>query len=208
MESKRDTKGLLKALHYKEDSAVRQRAAQALGDIGDISAIDSLIEALRDEAWQVRWEATESLSKIGRPAVESLIELLKDENADVREKIHKEIERSLDIARTLGGDYQIDIQSGYPPAENHPEIVSLVKDVTSDLFDSQALADPQPEMGSEDFGYFASDIPGGMFILGCRIEDDVRRHHAPRFDIDEDCMPLGAAVLTETALRLMNQSKS
>jgi metal-dependent amidase/aminoacylase/carboxypeptidase family protein len=44
-----------------------------------------------------------------------------------------------------------------------------------------------------------------MFMLGCRIEQDVRRHHAPRFDIDEDCMPLGAAVMTETALRLLNQ---
>ena len=126
---------------------------------------------------------------------------------DVKEKIHEEIERSLEIASTLGGDYQMDILSGYPPAENHPEIVTVVKQVVSDLLGPEALADPQPEMGSEDFGYFACDIPGGMFMLGCRIEDDVRRHHGPRFDIDEDCMPLGAAVMTETALRLLNQSK-
>jgi len=124
---------------------------------------------------------------------------------DVKEKIHQEIERSLEIASTLGGDYQMDIQSGYPPAENHPEIISVVKQVVSDLISPDALADPQPEMGSEDFGYFACDIPGGMFMLGCQIEGDERRHHAPRFDIDEDCMPIGVAVLTESALRLLNQ---
>jgi amidohydrolase len=124
---------------------------------------------------------------------------------DVKEKIHQEIRRSLEIARTLGGDYQMDIQSGYPPAENHPKIVAVVKQVVSDLLGPEALAEPQPEMGSEDFGYFARGIPGGMFMLGCRIENDVRRHHAPRFDIDEDCMPLGVAVMTESALHLLDQ---
>jgi metal-dependent amidase/aminoacylase/carboxypeptidase family protein len=60
-------------------------------------------------------------------------------------------------------------------------------------------------MGSEDFGYFVQDIPGAMFILGCRIEGDHRRHHDPRFDIDESCMPIGAAILAESVITYMNQ---
>lgn len=122
---------------------------------------------------------------------------------EVQEKIHEEIEHALMIAKSLGGDYQLDIQKEYPPTNNHPEIVALVKGVVSDLLSPAALTDPQPEMGSEDFGYFARDIPGGMFWLGCKIEGDERRHHDPMFDINENCLQLGAGVMAEAALRLM-----
>jgi metal-dependent amidase/aminoacylase/carboxypeptidase family protein len=60
-------------------------------------------------------------------------------------------------------------------------------------------------MGAEDFGYFSSLAPGAMFGLGCRIEGDERRHHDPRFDVDERCLPIGAAILAEAALRLLRK---
>jgi amidohydrolase len=127
--------------------------------------------------------------------------------AEVQEKIHAEIERALGIARSLGGDYQLDIERGYPPATNHPEIVALIEDVVSDLLGPEALGEAQPEMGSEDFGYFARDIPGAMFSLGCRIEGDERRHHDPMFDIDEACLQIGAGVMAEAALRLLRKQE-
>ena len=77
--------------------------------------------------------------------------------------------------------------------------------MVSDVLGPEALGDPRPEMGSEDFGYFARDIPGGMFSLGCKIEGDERRHHDPMFDIDEACLQLGAGVMAEAALRLLQQ---
>jgi len=121
---------------------------------------------------------------------------------EVQEKIHAEIERALEIAKALGGKFEMDITLGYPPATNHPDLVDLITDVVTDLIGDDNLAEAQPEMGSEDFGYFAQDIPGAMFMLGAEITGDPRRHHDPMFDIDEDCMGLGAAVMVETALRL------
>jgi metal-dependent amidase/aminoacylase/carboxypeptidase family protein len=59
-------------------------------------------------------------------------------------------------------------------------------------------------MGAEDFGFFIQDIPGAMFYLGCKIEGDQRRHHDARFDINEECLPLGAAIMAQSALRLLN----
>ena len=44
---KRDRKGLMKALGYEKDSWVRTAAAEALGQIGDARAVDSLIAALK-----------------------------------------------------------------------------------------------------------------------------------------------------------------
>jgi hypothetical protein len=45
-------------------------------------------------------------------------------------------------------------------------------------------------------------------MLGCEIEGDTRRHHDPKFDIDEECFPIGAAILGESALRLLGTVKS
>jgi metal-dependent amidase/aminoacylase/carboxypeptidase family protein len=45
-----------------------------------------------------------------------------------------------------------------------------------------------------------------MFGLGCLIEGDERLHHSPRFDIDEECLPIGVAILTEAALRFLNDN--
>jgi HEAT repeat protein len=48
MESRKDVRGLIKALKYKRDSFVRTEAARALGAIGDARAVEALTHALRD----------------------------------------------------------------------------------------------------------------------------------------------------------------
>ena len=125
---------------------------------------------------------------------------------EVQEKIHAEIKNALEIARNLGGDYELKIEVGYPPMHNHPEIVDLIKLVAGDLLGEDKIIPPEPGMGAEDFGYFLEKAPGAMFMLGCKIEEDERRHHDPRFDVDEDCFPIGAAIISETALRILGQS--
>ena len=51
----------------------RWEAAKALGDIGDPAAIGSLIRALEDEMFDVRWLAGEGLIAIGRRAIPPLV---------------------------------------------------------------------------------------------------------------------------------------
>jgi len=122
---------------------------------------------------------------------------------EVQEKIHKEIKNAIEITRSLGGDYELEIIEGFPPMHNHPEIVELFKTVVSDLLGEDKIVPPDPSMGGEDFGYFLEKTPGAMFMLGCKIEGDERRHHDPGFDIDENCLQIGAAILVESALRLL-----
>jgi beta-lactamase regulating signal transducer with metallopeptidase domain len=65
---------------------VRERAAAALGELGDHRAVPALIEALRDEDAGVREHAATALRELGdRQAVPALIETLGDEYAVVRE---------------------------------------------------------------------------------------------------------------------------
>jgi len=126
-------------------------------------------------------------------------------DTNVQATIHEELERTLEIARTLGGDYALDITKGYPPMENNPEIIALLDHVAREVVGSKMVTEPDPEMGSEDFAYMLQKVPGAMFFLGCRMENDLRRHHDPRFDIDESCMPVGAAILAQTAIAYLNK---
>ncbi len=125
--------------------------------------------------------------------------------SSVQQKIHAEIKKAMEISRALGGDYQLKIQVGYPPMHNHQGTVDLLKKVAGDLLGDEKIVPPEPEMGAEDFGFFLQKAPGAMFMLGCKIEDDERRHHDPRFDVDEECMPIGVAIFVETTLRIMKQ---
>jgi amidohydrolase len=127
------------------------------------------------------------------------------EKPEVQELLHSELERALSVARTLGGDYTLEIQVGYPPMSNDAGIVDLLRRVIIDLQGAEHAQSRDKGMGAEDFGYFCALAPGAMFGLGSRIEGDERMGHSPYFDIDERCMPLGAAVLAEAALRFLRQ---
>ena len=50
LKSKKDVKGLIKALQYGEDWQIRKDAAEAIGDIGDAKAVDPIIQVLNDES--------------------------------------------------------------------------------------------------------------------------------------------------------------
>ena len=52
-------------------------------------------------------------------------------------------------------------------------------------------------MGGEDVGLFMTDIPGTYYLVGSANAERGLNfgHHHPRFDIDEDCLPLGVATL-------------
>ncbi len=121
----------------------------------------------------------------------------------VREEIHAEIERALGIAQSLGGDYALRFRYGGPPMINDTKVAALIQKIGAELLGNDHVLPHKPEMGGEDFGAFSDLAPGAMFMLGCQIEGDEREHHNPRFDIDERCLPLGTAILVETALRLL-----
>ncbi len=118
MKAKRDVEGLIKAFEHK-DWRVRWDAAEALGEVGDARAVETLIQAIKvacpvgnkfldDNRVQVLEPigglglgqgvvvfgrvALPALCRIGEPAVEPLIQALKDEDKRVR----------LGAARVLG----------------------------------------------------------------------------------------------------------
>jgi HEAT repeat protein len=50
LKAKRDVEGLVKALGYRSELYVRVFAAEALGEIGDVRAVESLVAVLEEGA--------------------------------------------------------------------------------------------------------------------------------------------------------------
>ncbi|MBN1909081.1 MAG: HEAT repeat domain-containing protein [Pirellulales bacterium] len=72
---------LMKVLRSDEDSLVRARAAEALGNIGDARSVPALLAAIKDEDSFVRAQVVEALGTLGdEKVVPSLITALEDEN--------------------------------------------------------------------------------------------------------------------------------
>lgn len=123
---------------------------------------------------------------------------------DVREQLWAELEQAFRLTETLGGRYELTIHKGYPALHNDTAVNNWMRQTAVDLVGDGPVNDFEFGMGAEDFAYMAREAPGAMFMLGAAIADGVvRNHHTDIFDIDESVLPVGAAVLAETARRFV-----
>ncbi|MBN1639738.1 MAG: amidohydrolase [Anaerolineae bacterium] len=131
------------------------------------------------------------------------IRSLRDE---VHAQIRHEIDRTLGIVRTLGGDYHVRFSPGYPVTYNDPDLTALVARVARDLLGDDAVLPATPVMKGEDFGMLAESAAGCYVRLGTGTPGEPpRTHHDPHFDLDERALPIGAALLAQTALRYVSR---
>ena len=124
-------------------------------------------------------------------------------DARVQDQIHAEIKNAFELARPLGGDYELRFEIGMPPMQNHPNAVKLIRNAAGEILGLKHVLKPDRDLGAEDFGCFSELAPGAMFSLGTRIEGNERMGHNPHFDIDERALPIGTAILSECVLRFL-----
>ena len=120
----------------------------------------------------------------------------------IREQLWLELENCFRLAEVMGGSYEFHLHKGYPSLVNDAAVNEWMRTVARDLIGEDAIVDEAYGMGAEDFSYMTQAAPGAMFMLGARIENG-GGHHTPTFAIDEAVMPIGAAVLAETARRFV-----
>jgi amidohydrolase len=122
----------------------------------------------------------------------------------VHQQIVAEMKRAFDIAKTLGGDYELRYEIGGPPMINDKGVSEVIEKAGRDLLGAENVHEIEKTLGAEDFGEFLKYAPGAMFTLGTQKQghEGYLLHH-PRFDLDERALPIGTAMLVETVKRFL-----
>lgn len=123
---------------------------------------------------------------------------------DVRQAIPGQIERIVaGVCEAFRCTYELDIPEGIPSVINDQSMVDLAQEaISSFLGKENVIIKNRPSMGGEDFCYFAQAAPGVMFQLGAENAEkncDYPGHH-PKYNFDEDAIPIGMAALSQIAL--------
>lgn len=114
-----------------------------------------------------------------------------------------EIKKALSVVEALGGSYKLNYHRETPVLANDSRITSVVANTIQSTLGSEALLPFPPILGAEDFAFYTPHVPCCFFGLGVGIPGSPRELHSPTFDINEEALPLGAALLAKSALALL-----
>jgi amidohydrolase len=127
----------------------------------------------------------------------------------VRELVVRRIRETAEgVAAGLGARAEVRVEPGYDPLINDREMVEVVRDSGRRLLGEERVAViERPFMGVEDFAFFAARVPGAFWSLGVRNEAAGIVHpvHHERFDVDESCLAVGAAMQVANALAVLGE---
>jgi amidohydrolase len=138
------------------------------------------------------------------PEEVKIIGTLRFTSEETHQRIHAEIERAFDIVKVLGGEYEIRYDYGGPPMINDEYVSEVIEKTARDLLGENNVSEIHKTLGAEDFGEFMKHAPGAMFTLGTQKQghEEFLLHH-PKFDLDERALPIGTAMLAESAKRFL-----
>ena len=151
---------------------------------------------------------------IGRIAGGSAYNVIADEvvfegtvravTAEVRQFVAKRIGEILNgVAKSMRGRCKYKYHFGYPPLSNDPEFTQRFATIAASIVGEKHVFEiDRPSMGGEDMAYFLNETPGTFFYVP---SSNVKKgqtfpHHHPKFDIDEDFLWLGSALLAATGM--------
>ena len=113
------------------------------------------------------------------------------------------------IAEGYGLKADIKVVEQYPVTVNNDSHAQFVGKVAAELFGKDAYMDmPHPIAGAEDYSRVLEAVPGSYMFLGASVDEDFTKsevNHSPRAMFDDSVMYRGAAMLSELAVRSLNE---
>jgi amidohydrolase len=103
------------------------------------------------------------------------------------------------VAAACGVEADLDIIPLTPSVINDAGVAEVVHAAAEAVVGPENVASDVRTMGSEDAAFFMQEVPGCYFFLGsANAERGLNApHHNPRFDFDEDALPLGVAIMMQ-----------
>ncbi len=102
-----------------------------------------------------------------------------------------------EMASTMGATADVHIDVGYPMVYNNPDLHKKVWQLAVQHKGTNAISETELRMGAEDFAYYSQQIPACFFRLGAGNAAKGIQHnvHTPYFNVDENCIPEGIAMM-------------
>jgi amidohydrolase len=120
---------------------------------------------------------------------------------EVRAKMPERIERVLGACCTAAGaQYDFTYLQRYPVTSNDPEQTAYARALARSIAGHQNVMEVTKLMGAEDFSFYAQRVPSCFYTLGAQGGPSTAHpHHSSLFDIDENALPAGIAMMTALA---------
>lgn len=129
-------------------------------------------------------------------------------NPELREYLSRRMKEILDgITSAMRGSCEFNVMNKFPATINDEKMTALVVKVAKDILGGDKVFQMKSVMASEDFSYYSQKIPGTFVFLGVENKEKgiIYPWHHPKFDIDEDILPIGTAIHVATALEYLRE---
>ena len=113
------------------------------------------------------------------------------------------------IAEGYGLKAEVEVVEQYPVTVNNDAHAQFLGRVATELFGDEGYMDmPNPIAGAEDYSRVLEEVPGSYAFLGASVDQDFTKsevNHSPRAMFDDAVLYRGAALLSELAVRSLNE---
>lgn len=118
-------------------------------------------------------------------------------SAAVQDKIEARIrEICAGVCSAFGARAEVRYIRNYPPTVNHEAQAAVCAAAAEKVVGRNNVVSPKPVMGAEDFSFLLAARPGCYVFAGSGPLKDGAALHNPRFDFNDELLPLGAAYWT------------
>lgn len=127
---------------------------------------------------------------------------------DWRSEAHEKITKlAHGIAESMGASIEIEIRRGYPFLKNDESLSELCISAANEYLGNEHVQPLELWMAAEDFAYYSQEVPSCFYRLGTRNMQKGTHYsvHHPAFDVDEDAIEIGAGLMSQLALKALDQ---
>jgi len=126
--------------------------------------------------------------------------------AATADRVQAAVRRILDGLKTgMRIDYDLDWTKLTPVLRNHkPTMARMLEVARSTLGAQNVIEMPAPSMGSEDYAWFAEQIPSAHLRIGSKIEGHETAIHRTDYRLNEDAIPLATRLMARAVVEFLD----
>jgi amidohydrolase len=121
-------------------------------------------------------------------------------NDEISQRARSEIEK---VSKSVRNRTTVSFRDSRQKSIDNSHVSATMYGAAVEVLGATNVLSIKRKSWNSQFSLLTEHVPGAMIYLGAEIASSRRSHQSATFDIDENCLPVGVAVLAETAMRLL-----